>query len=146
MGSYLGLSGGSWLMPRGGLRVPWHCPPLCAALPAGTGGTRQGGHFSTPSSICSSTRAPTHLSVSASVHLPTLGWSRVLGTGTCPSFATVLPEVVAAGCGGVTMPEPGEWYHLPGLTGVRLPWCLVPLCPLGANKGACCLGCRVQAR
>lgn len=31
MGSQLGLSGASWLVPRGGLGVVWHCPPLSAA-------------------------------------------------------------------------------------------------------------------
>lgn len=31
MGSHLRLSRGSWLVPRVGLGVAWHCPPLCTA-------------------------------------------------------------------------------------------------------------------
>lgn len=76
MGSHLGLSGGSWLVPRGGLEVAWHCPPLCGTpspwdLPQpyqqGIGGTRQGGYFF---SHLFFTCAPTCLPVCLCLHPP----------------------------------------------------------------------------
>ncbi|XP_041900758.1 uncharacterized protein LOC121672238 isoform X1 [Corvus kubaryi] len=174
MGSQLGLSGASWLVPRGGLGVAWHCPPLSAApspwdlpQPYQQGWVEPGRVGTSPHHpsvlppvhpptclsihpphhppVCLSTLPPVCLSLPPSIHL-SRGWSPVLGTGTCLSFATAVPEVVATGCCGVLVPEPGEWYHLPRVTGDTLPWCLVPLVLLEPIKVPVALGVESRAR
>ncbi|KAM6331741.1 uncharacterized protein FN964_014520 [Alca torda] len=111
--------------------TPSTCPSVHPSVPPNAS------HPSICPSLPPSTHPPVHLSlqppVPPSIHSPTPQVDPRPGRGA----ATIVPEVVAAGCRRVLVAEPGEKCHLPRVTGAMLPWHLVALVLLSPIKAAC---------